>query len=177
MKHLFRLKLAALLLILPADQLMMMPVSAFSRQISPPRQRSIVAVNRMKRQHSTSNPFSTSSALTEAIDGKDRGTSRPRKRNRWSSILKIYKAEDSERTIIGAAKAFLVKQRPDIESGRRYQSKDWFTNLLTLPNSLVLRRIKFHLISNTILSLVVVSIHRYVRPIGIPVLAHTLVGR
>lgn len=68
-------------------------------------------------------------------------------------------------------------RRPSIETGRRYRSKDWLTNLLSLPNSFVLRRIKFHLVTNTLLSLAVVLVDRFYFPLSIPTTAHTLVGR
>lgn len=69
-----------------------------------------------------------------------------------------------------------LAKRPNIESGQRYQSKDWLINLLSLPNSFVLKRIKFHLISNTLISFMVILINRYWFRLSIPLIAHNLLG-
>ena len=70
----------------------------------------------------------------------------------------------------------VVSRRPDIEGGQRYRSKDWFINILSLPNSFVLRRIKFHLVTNMVLSALVVLINRYYFRIEIPLVGHTMLG-
>lgn len=70
----------------------------------------------------------------------------------------------------------VLAKRPDIDGGQRYRSKDWFMNILSLPNSFVLRRIRFHLLTNTIMSALIVLINRYFFRVEIPLIGHTLLG-
>ena len=67
--------------------------------------------------------------------------------------------------------------RPEVESGLRYRSDDWLRNFLSLPTSFLLRQISFHLLSNVLLSLVVIYLH-YGRnlTLSIPILGHSLLG-
>jgi len=67
-------------------------------------------------------------------------------------------------------------RRPSVESGLRYRSDDWIGNLISIPNSFLLRRIRFHLLSNSIVTAVVVMLNRFGYNIKIPLVGHTLLG-
>ncbi|CAB9523367.1 UPF0187 protein [Seminavis robusta] len=104
-------------------------------------------------------------------DNTNGSSSKKTRRERLASFLQ--QPDDMRPTVSEWA---VTARRPDIEAGQRYRSRDWLINILSLPNSFVLKRIKFHLVSNTLLSLLVVLVDRYWVRLGIPVLAHTLVG-
>jgi len=75
-------------------------------------------------------------------------------------------------------KNHIQARRPQVESGLRYRSDDWLRNFLSIPSSFVLRRISFHLTSNTLLCALVILLHRIpnVPKIQIPLIGHTLMG-
>lgn len=123
-----------------------------------------------------SRPITTSTVISATASGghEENDGIHVRKRDVFASFLhnnkdrnNIYKQKIRER---------LKAKRPDIESGRRYRSKDWLINILSLPNSFVLRRIKFHLITNTLLSVLFVLVNRFWFPLSIPTMAHTMLG-
>ena len=68
--------------------------------------------------------------------------------------------------------------RPVFESGLRYRKDDWWTNLLNLPSSYVLRRIWPHLAVNVVISIVVTIVYKlsWWPAISIPMLGHNLLG-
>lgn len=70
-----------------------------------------------------------------------------------------------------------IARRPLVESGVRYRSDDWLGNFLSIPNSFVLRRIRFHLLSNFAVALLVTIIHK-LTPMSIIInnLQHGLIG-
>lgn len=72
----------------------------------------------------------------------------------------------------------VTARRPSFESGLRYRSDDWLGNFLSIPNSFVLRRIRFHLASNTAFCALILALHRiYPKSIvSIPPLGHSLLG-
>lgn len=67
-------------------------------------------------------------------------------------------------------------RRPSVETGFRYRSDDWLGNFISLPNSFVLRRIRFHLLSNTVITAIVVMLDRLGYHIEIPLVGHSLLG-
>jgi len=69
-------------------------------------------------------------------------------------------------------------RRPQVESGLRYRSDDWFRNFVSTPNSFVLRRISFHLTSNTLLCAVVMLLRKipHFPKLEIPLVGHNLMG-
>mmetsp|Transcript_12285 Transcript_12285/g.18845 ORF Transcript_12285/g.18845 Transcript_12285/m.18845 type:complete len:447 (+) Transcript_12285:107-1447(+) len=72
----------------------------------------------------------------------------------------------------------IESRRPQVESGLRYRSDDWFRNFLSIPFSFVLRRISFHLTTNTILCALVILLHKVPKfpKLQIPLVGHTLMG-
>lgn len=67
-------------------------------------------------------------------------------------------------------------RRPQVENGLRYQSDDWFRNFLSIPRSFVLKRIRFHLMTNMLITLGVILSHMYLKPIDVPITGHTLLA-
>lgn len=67
-------------------------------------------------------------------------------------------------------------RRPSVESGLRYRSDDWIGNFLSIPNSYVLLRIRFHLLSNTIITAIVVLLNVFGIKARIPLVGHSLLG-
>lgn len=92
--------------------------------------------------------------------------------------LKMTVSADLQAESLSLIARLTKDQRPSFESGHRYQSDDWLRKFLSLPNSFVLRRIRFHLISNTLLSVLVVAMHKmgYGKYFTIPMLGHSLLG-
>lgn len=72
----------------------------------------------------------------------------------------------------------LEARRPVAQSGLRYRSNDWLLNFLSLPNSFVLGRIRFHLFTNTALSFAVVLLNRLFgwNQLAVPLTGHSLMG-
>ncbi len=80
----------------------------------------------------------------------------------------------------------IYRQRSDRASPRllepapspslRYSSSDWLSNVLSLPRSVLLRRISFHLISTIVSSACLVSLHAAGKVPAINPLPHVLLG-
>lgn len=69
--------------------------------------------------------------------------------------------------------------RPLVDSGLRYRSDDWLANFLSIPRSFVLRRIGFHLMTNTLICALVVTMNKAFglkRYCSIPLTGHSLLG-
>lgn len=62
------------------------------------------------------------------------------------------------------------------ESGLRYQRNDWWKNVLNLPRSYVLYRIREHLLFNVAVSIVVTASHMRWTKLSVPMLGHNLLG-
>ncbi|KAL3792281.1 hypothetical protein HJC23_006193 [Cyclotella cryptica] len=67
-------------------------------------------------------------------------------------------------------------RRPSMGEGSRYRSNDWILNVLSIPRSYLLRRIKSHLIFDQLVCLAVLALHKAGMKISIPLLGHTLLG-
>ena len=67
-------------------------------------------------------------------------------------------------------------RRPVVESGLRYRSDDWLGNFISIPHSFVLRRIRFHLQFNTLVSVMVVILNKIGLNLRIPLVGHSLLG-
>lgn len=67
-------------------------------------------------------------------------------------------------------------RRPVVESGLRYRSDDWLGNFISLPHSFVLRRIRFHLQFNALVSVLVVLLNQVGFKLRIPLVGHSLLG-
>jgi predicted membrane chloride channel (bestrophin family) len=71
---------------------------------------------------------------------------------------------------------FFQARRPSVESGLRYRSDDWLRNFLSIPNSFIMRRIRFHLLSNTAIAVLAAVLYKASRLFSIPMTGHTLMG-
>merc|ERR1719148_162919 len=69
-----------------------------------------------------------------------------------------------------------VARRPSVESGFRYRSDDWIGNFISIPSSFILRRIRFHLLSNSLITTIVVLLDRFGYNVKIPLVGHSLLG-
>mmetsp|Transcript_18156 Transcript_18156/g.37172 ORF Transcript_18156/g.37172 Transcript_18156/m.37172 type:complete len:494 (-) Transcript_18156:176-1657(-) len=69
-------------------------------------------------------------------------------------------------------------RRPFTEVGMRYRSDDWIKNLLSIPRSYLLRRIKSHLIFDQLVCILVLVARKKLgwKSLSIPFVAHTLLG-
>ena len=95
------------------------------------------------------------------------------------SMSSVSAAEESDSSAKPAVRfgMFPAPRRPSVERGLRYRSDDWLVNFLSIPNSLILRRIRFHLLSNTALCTLVVALaRRFPGRVGIPLTGHSLLG-
>lgn len=66
--------------------------------------------------------------------------------------------------------------RLDGRSEMRYRSEDWLMNLLSLPRSLVLRRVSSHLAASLLSCAAVLAGRSAGLPLQLPPLPHTLLG-
>lgn len=62
-----------------------------------------------------------------------------------------------------------------IPQAERYSSRDWLHNIITLPSSIILNRIKIPVAAQMGWALLIVLIHR-IRPVAISIKPHTLLG-
>lgn len=69
-------------------------------------------------------------------------------------------------------------RRPFTEAGMRYRSDDWLVNVLSIPRSYLLRRIKFHLLFDQLACALVLLAREKLgwRRLSIPLLGHELLG-
>lgn len=68
-------------------------------------------------------------------------------------------------------------RRPLLDAGLRYSSNDWLANFITTPLSMTLRRIRFHLLTNVLLSGIAIYLHsKYADKVMIPMTGHSLVA-
>ena len=90
-----------------------------------------------------------------------------------SGALFESKSPESRRTESLAPTA----RRPSVESGLRYKSDDWLRSFLSIPNSFVLRRIIFHLLTNTAVAILVTILNKlkFIQ-FSIPLVGHSLLG-
>lgn len=90
----------------------------------------------------------------------------------FSSFLDTIKASK------GIPIPSVTARRPLVDEGMRYRSDDWLRNFASIPNSFVLRRIRFHLITNTVISILTVLLFRGTsgRLASIPMTVHSLMG-
>ena len=63
-----------------------------------------------------------------------------------------------------------------LEAGERYRSDDWLTNVISIPRSLTLKRIKYHLGANLLVTALVMLLRAKGVRLATPPIAHTLVG-
>lgn len=74
-------------------------------------------------------------------------------------------------------KDLIQYRRPSADAGIRYSSNDWLTNFITTPVSFILRRIRFHLLSNIAVCGLAIYLHdKYGDKIQIPMTGHNLLG-
>ena len=74
----------------------------------------------------------------------------------------------------GSKKAF--QNRPSNDAGLRYSSNDWLINFISTPTSFILRRIRFHMLTNMFVCLLAIYVHENITPIGMPMTGHSLLG-
>lgn len=69
-------------------------------------------------------------------------------------------------------------RRPSTEGGLRYRSDDWIVNVLSIPRSYLLRRIKFHLLFDQMMCILVMVLRNRFgwKRLTIPILGHELLG-
>lgn len=67
-------------------------------------------------------------------------------------------------------------RRPSVEQGLRYSKDEWLQNLLFLPKSYVLYRIKWRLLLNAVVASVVTCLYNRFQMASIPVLGHSISG-
>ena len=70
----------------------------------------------------------------------------------------------------------VFQRRPSVDAGQRYSSNDWFITLISTPSSFVLKRIRFHLISNVAVCLAVIYLHPIYPKLSIPMTGHSLLS-
>lgn len=63
-----------------------------------------------------------------------------------------------------------------MDAGLRYSSNDWLINLLLTPTSYILRRVRFHLLTNLIGCIGIIFLHERYPQIKIPMTGHSLVA-
>jgi ion channel-forming bestrophin family protein len=68
------------------------------------------------------------------------------------------------------------RRRPLLDSGMRYSSNEWLITFISTPTSYVLRRIRFHLLSNVAICLAVIHFYPTNKALAIPMVGHTLLG-
>jgi predicted membrane chloride channel (bestrophin family) len=68
------------------------------------------------------------------------------------------------------------KRRPSVDSGLRYSSNDWLLNFISTPTSFILRRIRFHLLFNVAVCLLVNHFFPTNPGLSIPMTGHTLLA-
>jgi len=72
--------------------------------------------------------------------------------------------------------ASIRKRRPQLDSGLRYSSNDWLINLLLTPTSYIMRRVRFHLLTNIVGCIGIILLHEKYPRIGIPMTGHSLLA-
>mmetsp|Transcript_102112 Transcript_102112/g.295440 ORF Transcript_102112/g.295440 Transcript_102112/m.295440 type:complete len:415 (+) Transcript_102112:136-1380(+) len=73
--------------------------------------------------------------------------------------------------------ASIYSRRPSADAGIRYNSNDWFVNFITAPVSFTLKRIKNHVLSNVVISLLAIYAHKqFGDQVSIPMTGHSLLG-
>jgi ion channel-forming bestrophin family protein len=70
----------------------------------------------------------------------------------------------------------IASRRPSVDAGYRYSSNDWLLNFLLIPKSFILKRIRFHLLSNIVCSILVIMLHEKFPKLSIPMTGHSLVA-
>ena len=63
-----------------------------------------------------------------------------------------------------------------VREGERYSSQDWLSNVLSIPRSLTLKRIKSHLLANLAVTAVVLALRAKGVQLTMPALPHQLTG-
>lgn len=63
-----------------------------------------------------------------------------------------------------------------VREGERYSSQDWLSNVLSIPRSLTLKRIKSHLLANLAVTAVVLALRAKGVHLTMPALPHQLTG-
>mmetsp|Transcript_22787 Transcript_22787/g.33469 ORF Transcript_22787/g.33469 Transcript_22787/m.33469 type:complete len:419 (+) Transcript_22787:35-1291(+) len=105
----------------------------------------------------------------------------PLSRNGRAATSMLASASDSSSTVTNgkSLNIFPKALRPSVESGIRYRSDDWLVNFLSIPNSFVLRRIKFKLLCHSVLCAIVVGLYKFGHfdAVALPSpLGHSLLG-
>jgi putative membrane protein len=104
----------------------------------------------------------------------------------WISCWNLGVAGETAVSVTSTAVAFQVEpetqkdgmfwRRPSVDAGLRYSSNDWFITLISTPTSFVLKRIRFHLLSNVVVCLAVIYLHPIYPKLSIPMTGHSLLS-
>lgn len=70
----------------------------------------------------------------------------------------------------------LVPRSWSLKHGQRYRSDDWLTNIMSLPRSLTLKRVKSHLVANLVVTAAVLGLRWRGIKLAVGPLTHSLSG-
>lgn len=111
---------------------------------------------------------STSVAVNSGCD--QRITSCPTRPNQ--ALFMSSNISDSYRRLVPQAR------RPQTGEGMRYRSDDWIVNVLSIPRSYLVRRIKMHMLFDQLVCILTLLARNKLgwKRLGIPLLGHNLLG-